>query len=428
MQIHTSLRDSILGKSLILSLFLFSSCDEDPATQTITLSSFKPKTGKIGTPVSLIGKGFGTDKSELHVFFHETSTTIESLDNQEIEVRVPEGASTGPISIQIRNQKLISPEDFSVLDESPEGHEKNSTKPLSREEFIRDYLKNYLVNPVPENWDGNVAECNPGTINKDAIAQALDRLNYFRRQVGLREPLILSKDLSAQCQKAALILAAEKKLTHIPKPNATCYSKEGMEASMGNLYLSSAPRIGFIGQTISKFIEDPGRGNERVGHRTWFLHPKLREIGVGYTHISGAVWWNFHDAHPKDIPEFISWPPHGYVVDELVYPRWSFHYLSTDPRTDKINLAKVRVLRKNSSEEIPIDVIARHNQGNFGLLSIVWTLKENVKPQDTKDVILSVTVSDLLIGGLRKAFTYEVKIVKKTSISSPVARLKFSDS
>ncbi|MCY4418702.1 MAG: IPT/TIG domain-containing protein [Cytophagales bacterium] len=448
---------------LLILPILFFSCTEENIPKEPTFTSFHPKEAAVGSPISLMGTGFGTDTSYVKVFFHKIPAQIQSLSDEKIEVKVPEEASTGPISIDVGNLNLLSSEDFLVLaspkpdekeeedkqtleegeeekeseeekeEESEEEEEELSEEDEEEEEnltdkerFVRDYFANYAVDSSPENWTGDVNSCNPGDISPVSRSEALARLNYFRRQTGIKIPLRLNTELSTKCQKAALIVAANGWLpnAHFPRSSATCYTKDGADASIGNLYLSSGPRNAFLAYTINRFIEDPGRGNEEVAHRAWFLHPKLREIGVGYTNISGAVWWNLHDSYPEGVPKFISWPPQGYVVDELVYPRWSFHYLSRNQR-DRIEDAKVGVLKKTTREEIPVQVIARYSYGKEGLLSIVWTLGENVKPMDEEDATLSVTVSNIQVEGETTSISYEVIIVKKTSlVSTPSARFQ----
>ncbi|WP_166967385.1 IPT/TIG domain-containing protein [Yeosuana marina] len=103
----------------------------------LTLTDYIPKSGPVGTEVTLIGNTFGTDATKIQVFFNDIEATIQSLTDTEIKVLVPEGATTGDLDIITENDGLGVP--FTVLPEivsiSPESGIKESVVTINGSSF-----------------------------------------------------------------------------------------------------------------------------------------------------------------------------------------------------------------------------------------------------------------------------------------------------
>ena len=41
---------------------------------------------------------------------------------------------------------------------------------------------------------------------------------------------------------------------------------------------------------------------------------------------------------PGDAPEFITWPPEGYIPAKMVFPRWSFSIANADFTGTKVSM------------------------------------------------------------------------------------------
>ena len=70
------------------------------------INDFSPKTGFIGSTVTITGANFSAMPSENQVFFGATEATIVSSSFGTLEVRVPEGSTTSLISV--KNQCNLS--------------------------------------------------------------------------------------------------------------------------------------------------------------------------------------------------------------------------------------------------------------------------------------------------------------------------------
>ena len=281
---------------------------------------------------------------------------------------------------------------------------------------IDDYIKHYVLVRAKGKWSGSVRGCDPGDISNKLRAAALERLNYFRRQVGYTQVLFLGSELmQAAAQESALILRANPKrpLNHEPPKHWRCWSKAGAFASRGNLFRGSIDRPGFAVWAVGFFMEDPGAANKKVGHRSWFLQPNISDIGVGATGNTVTIWWKEQSVLPKDGPSFVSWPPQGYAMDELTYARWSFHVVA---RAQEVNLsqARVQMYRIDSQgrrKAQPLRIVSRASK-NWFLGGLVWEPVRLKKPlAGEADISYEVSIKGIRLGGEEKAYRYPVRLI-----------------
>ena len=70
----------------------------------------------------------------------------------------------------------------------------------NREIAVQDYNDNYLGSAISDNnlsWTGNVSSCNPGGVSASTDQKVLQRINYFRRLVGLNDNITLDEKIIA---------------------------------------------------------------------------------------------------------------------------------------------------------------------------------------------------------------------------------------
>lgn len=98
----------------VFVLFIISACSksedfpepEPTPTPLVTLNSITPENAKKGTEITLNGKNFGTDKSNVKVFFNEIEASILSLTDTQITTIAPTNGSSGAIKI-IKNEVTV---------------------------------------------------------------------------------------------------------------------------------------------------------------------------------------------------------------------------------------------------------------------------------------------------------------------------------
>ena len=259
-------------------------------------------------------------------------------------------------------------------------------------------------------WTGNQATCVAGTTTADFQNQVAVRINYFRAMAGLPAGITLNSSWGSQDQAAALIMSANNTLSHYPPSSWSCYTPAGANAaSNSNISIGSAGP-----DAITGYMEDHGANNSIVGHRRWLLYPQTQRMGTGDVAENGtfnsanATWvfdGNYGGPRPSTRQPFVSWPPPGYVPYPVVFARWSFAYPNA-------NLASATVAMSSNGVAIPVTTETVAN--GYGENTLVWH-PSNLDPTQPQpwpvpatDVVFSVTIQNVNLGGNPTNFNYTV--------------------
>jgi hypothetical protein len=286
---------------------------------------------------------------------------------------------------------------------------------------------------IGANWNGSISTCDPGATSSAYQDAVLLRVNYYRAMAGLPADLALNIDWNVKCQDAALMMIAEPGLSHSPPTDWACYTAEGSEAAgKSNLALGAAGAAA-IRNYIYDFAGDGSSANSQVGHRRWILYPPLQLTGTGDTTAhngyftgSNALWVADSAAfgtRPAE-PEWVAWPPEGFVPYQVVDPnivffpgmtpenqRWSFSLY-------RANFAGATVTMTESGNPVSLQIVNRQNGYVVPDATIVWEPeglpRKEAPPQDTT---YSVTVDGVVDRfGVTRQFTYAVTIIDPASI------------
>lgn len=275
-----------------------------------------------------------------------------------------------------------------------------------REIAVNDYNNLYLpsaFNLAEMNWTGSVNSCNPGTISQSVLTKNLQRINYYRKLVGLSTNTTFGATQTTKAQAAALLQEANQPgLTHCPGntcDNLNCASADAIEGSQSSNLGAGDWDSGY--NPIDQWIEDPGGGNNEVGHRRWILYSRAQTFGLGLTPNRSALWVFGNGGNPTTHTDFIAYPPRGYIPRDLVYPRWSFGI----PGADFTN-ATVTVVDADNIN-IPLNIVARN--GGFGDPVVVWE-PTGIITDSNSDIKYTVTVSGIS-GAAQSSYTYDVWII-----------------
>ncbi len=152
-----------------------------------------------------------------------------------------------------------------------------------------DFRVNFLgtdIKPDSLKWTGSTASCSAGNVSKKSQKLFLERLNYYRRQAGVYDSVLLDSALNVRSQAAALMMYANNALSHEPPKNWKCYTTAGADGSSGaNLSLGENSTLALHNQVI-----DDGTDNWAAGHRRWILNPYQTLFGHGSTTGSMALY------------------------------------------------------------------------------------------------------------------------------------------
>lgn len=249
-------------------------------------------------------------------------------------------------------------------------------------------------------WTGNVASCTAGDVTADYRAAAVRRVNFFRAMAGLPADIQLRDDWNAKCQEGALMLNANQQLSHSPPPTWKCYTSAGAEAlSRSDIAYGYATAW----DAVTAWMADPGIWT--AGHRRWVLHPPAAQMGFGCTfggsYRSYALWVIGGAGTRPPTPEWVAWPPAGYVPYTLVPNQWSFSYPGADLHSATVSLTR---------EGTPVATNLQTVSDDYGDNTLVWAVSEfpsGIPPRDTR---YQVTVDGVRIAGNPRSFTYETVV------------------
>lgn len=244
-------------------------------------------------------------------------------------------------------------------------------------------------------WNGNITTCTAGITAQETRNKILMRIHYFRKASGLNNVLTENTSKSSLAMEAALIMHANNKLSHTPSNDWKCFSEDGKTGAGASL-LATVNNA----EAIDLYIKDPGSNNGAVGHRRWLCYSKLQEIGIGNTSSFNAIYvLGSSGATPEDAPEFLSWPPKGYIPIQFAYDRWSFSLPNATFDDAQVSL------KNNLGMNIPLNILPIEK--NHGDNTLVWE-PSGISKDIMEDTSYTVTVSNVRIGMETKSFTYTV--------------------
>lgn len=218
-------------------------------------------------------------------------------------------------------------------------------------------------------WDGDSKRCAPGTIDPRARDRALRLINTYRFLAGVLE-LEPEPRWDPPAQDCALLAHANRRLSHTPAPDWSCWTNRGARASAVSLVANvSAPLA------IDPFIEDPDNESTMV-HRRWLLSEKIHRIGLGSTSgfscalVDGREWdgdevaasnatsGSTNTLRARDAtPAWVAWPPPGPVPLD-VFRRTKVDTLGWTIQSSSLDLDGARVEVRVAGEVRPLKVSA----------------------------------------------------------------------
>lgn len=280
-------------------------------------------------------------------------------------------------------------------------------------------------NEIAPDWTGNVATCDAGTTSGSYQEATLRRINWFRAMAGVPANITFDPTFNQKAQQAALMMSANRQLSHTPTSNWLCYSTAGAEAA-------GKSNIG-IGQSGPKaiaegYLRDPGSNNAVVGHRRWMLYPQTQVMGIGNvapTTTNGlaasAVWvqdGRFGSTRPSVRDDFVAWPPKGFVPYTTVYPRWSFSYPNADFSSSSVTMTE---------NGVPIATRNEAPANGYGENTLVWFPANYIDDMQwakpNADTTYSVTVNDVKLNGQARSFSYTVTVIDPDMAGSDTPNL-----
>lgn len=244
---------------------------------------------------------------------------------------------------------------------------------------------------------GSLLGCLPGLSSLSTNSGTLSSLNYVRSLAGLA-PVTFSSSMNAAAQKAALIMAANRSLSHNPPSGWKCWSSTGASAASKSNLVIAFPSLK-AGQIIDLYMDDPGSNNTAAGHRRWLLNPFSTVMGTGSTLTSNALTVIGPTNASRPNPRWVGWPTAGYFPNKLEPEgRWS---LSAGLKSISFKYARVAVY--SDGVRIPVRKYAVHN--GYAQPTLVWQMPSSFDRTKAYTVVVSKIKKAGVAKLLRKKYT-----------------------
>lgn len=263
---------------------------------------------------------------------------------------------------------------------------------------------------APLTWNGNPATCNAGDTPAGYRQATMDMVNYFRAMVALPADLPNDPALDAGAQQAALMFMANDDLKHSPPPSWLCFSESGKDAALrSNISLGhSGPRA-----IANGYMPENGDFNKNGSHRRWLLFPRQVSMGVGAAFLedhdpeeTNALYVISSIGPRPDSPEFVAWPPPGFVPFPVAFERWSF---AVNLSANKVDLSQVQVSVSSDGFDVPI---TQHAPVEDFLAddTILWDVGPQGFAPGMKDQTYIVQITNFIVDGESKDYEYSFTV------------------
>lgn len=98
----------------LFSVLFFLACKNDDPAPKMVVTDFTPTIGTVGTPVIIAGENFSTTAADNVVMFNGSIAGITEATETSLMVIVPAGATTGKITVTVKDKTATSASDFTV--------------------------------------------------------------------------------------------------------------------------------------------------------------------------------------------------------------------------------------------------------------------------------------------------------------------------
>jgi uncharacterized protein YkwD len=246
-------------------------------------------------------------------------------------------------------------------------------------------------------WSGGVDTCMAGDISADGRDNALRVFNLVRWLADL--PAVATEDArNQQAQACALMMTANKMLSHMPPMDWKCYSDLGAKgASTSNI--SGGPGVASV---LSYMVDS---GNETTfGHRRIVLSNELGPIGLGSAGKGGSSCMQNIGGTGKAGKAWQAWPPPGPFPMQAytdVYKRslddtgWSIQSKSID-----LSAARVTIMSGGQAQPVTIEQLT----GSYGNAKAIRIVPSGWKAAAGQSYAVSVT-------GTATPISYEIQLI-----------------
>ena len=170
-------------------------------------------------------------------------------------------------------------------------------------------------------WTAGAEQCDRGSLPEATRAASLEWVNYYRGLAGLA-PVSDAPGDRAPAQSCAVLLERNGQLSHTPPSSWACADLMSRDAAARS-NLSGNPGFPMSPWYAVRGWVDEGRDlSDTLGHRRWILSPELHSMSYGQT-ASFACMTLGLGARDARAPQWVAWPPPGWVPSAVIGAIWS---------------------------------------------------------------------------------------------------------
>ena len=273
-----------------------------------------------------------------------------------------------------------------------------------RQRAIDDYNNYYISSNTAFAWSGSTSTCAAGTLPVSVQDKVIKRINFYRRIVGLPTNCVFTTLLNEKSQQAALMMQSNQRCDGTPNPSWSCYSIDG-----ANAWTNALAADGYIGaDAIDTWMIGEQDQTGALLDRRWILFSRGKTYGHGSANSFAALYAKHNFNNPPttlQLPQFIAYPPAGYIASDLFYPNlaWSFSIPNADFRTAAVTVKNADGITIQTTKFPVLDLEADNT----------LVFRPKLTYALTKDTKFSVTVANVRVNGSLKTYNYDVIWVKR---------------
>lgn len=275
----------------------------------------------------------------------------------------------------------------------------------------------------------NIDGCQQGTLAQWMRDDILARVNQVRALHRL--PAVTYSSLASdetEAQAAALMMAANRQLSHTPPADWSCYSAPGASgAAASNLYLGRGEGLSLLTneQVVAGWMaETANLAIDNVGHRRWILDPFLNSIAYGRVAGSAQSGANRADAaalrvignagaapSTANLPDFVAYPYEDYPARYYAGAELLSFGVIAD-RTSRagnanvnFNSATITIQQRGGATLRPYRIVA-DNDG-YGLPNNLQFAVDGLQ----QNVYYDVTIGNVIVNGAARSYSYYFRLI-----------------
>lgn len=279
----------------------------------------------------------------------------------------------------------------------------------------------------------NISTCTSGKIKQSTKDRILKYVNDIRA-IHKLDLVTYATAGDNDAQEAALICTANGTITHTPPTNYACYSAagyKGCETSNLYIYMSSGQDNIDSETSIDALMIDENVPS--LGHRLSIINPFLTKIAFG--RVDGrpksgqAQSWNVSSMTLKyqdyvDGPtsvDYVAYPQNNYPT-RLFDKSWFLSFSAIANKTfwggnfQSVNFLNAKIKVEKNGQSLTTSEISFNNNGN-GSMGNCLQWKVAGLQNDTE---YDVTISNVLVNGTAKTFTYKFNVTDKAAAAPSV--------